>query len=66
MGNVFVALAFIGVFIIYMLLTLMCIKVGWVLFVVPVFHLPDLTWMQALGFALLTSAFRSSSSSKKS
>jgi hypothetical protein len=55
----------IGVFAIWILLSLMFIKIGWILFMVPVFHLPDLTWIQALGFALLASAFRSSNSSKK-
>jgi hypothetical protein len=53
-----------GVFLIIILLSLLFIKLGWMLFMVPVFNLPDLTWMQALGFSFLASAFRASSASK--
>jgi hypothetical protein len=57
--------AIAGVFLIIILLSLLFIKLGWYLFMVPVFGLPDLTWMQALGFSFLASAFRSSGVNKK-
>lgn len=47
------------------LIGLFFIKFGWWLFMVPVFNLPDLTWMQALGFSFLSSAFKSYNSSSK-
>ena len=62
MDKVLVVLAGVAL---VLLLSLLAIKVGWSLFIVPVFNLPDLTWMQALGFSLLASAFRSSTSSKE-
>ena len=52
---------FLGLLAIFVLLSLLFIKLGWSLFVVPVFGLPELSWMQALGFSLLASAFRPSS-----
>jgi len=54
-----------GLLLIVILLSLLFIKLGWYLFMVPVFGLPDLTWVQALGFSFLASAFRSSGISKK-
>ena len=56
---------FLGLLAIFILLSLLFIKLGWMLFMVPVFGLPDLTWTQALGFSLLASAFRSSGASSK-
>lgn len=56
--------AIIGVatiFLIVILTSLFFIKLGWSLFVVPVFGLPELTWMQALGFSFLAAAFKPSS-----
>lgn len=55
----------VGMVAIFILLSLILIKVGWLLFVVPVFNLPDLTWMQALGFSLLASSLKQGSISKK-
>lgn len=58
----FIAIAFgvLGILAIVMLISLIFIKIGWALFVVPVFGLPDLTWLQALGFSFLAGAFKSS------
>lgn len=51
----------VGLFLIVILINLFFIKLGWGLFVVPVFGLPELTWMQALGFSFLAAAFKPSS-----
>lgn len=51
---------FVGIIAIAVLLSLLFIKLGWYLFIVPVFGLPDITWLQAFGLSLLTSTFRSS------
>lgn len=48
-----------------LLLSLFFIKVGWSLFMVPVFALPELTWVQALGLSLLAGAFKSYNYGKK-
>jgi hypothetical protein len=50
----------IGLIIIMVLFSLIFIKLGWYFFMVPVFGLQDITWLQALGLSLLTSTFRSS------
>ena len=60
-----VAFGVLGILAIVMLISLIFIKIGWALFVVPVFGLPDLTWLQALGFSFLAGAFKSSGLSKK-
>lgn len=66
MGDLFKIIGFVaGAMIIFILLSLLFIKIGWSLFIVPVFGLPELTWMQALGFSLLASCFRGSSASSK-
>ena len=57
--------AILGIMAIFTLISLLLIKVGWALFMVPVFNLADLTWLQAFGFALLASAFRGSGSTSK-
>jgi hypothetical protein len=59
------AITILGIILITVLISLLLIKVGWTLFMVPVFHLPDISWMEALGFSLLASAFRSSGVNKK-
>lgn len=46
-------------------IALFFIKIGWTLFMVPVFGLAELTWTQALGFSLLAAAFRGSSTKAK-
>lgn len=51
----------VSIFLIVILISLFFIKLGWSLFVVPVFGLPELTWMQALGFSFLAAAFKPSS-----
>lgn len=58
-------LAFLSLLFLFMLFSLLFIKIGWTLFMMPVFNLPDLTWVQALGFSFLASAFRASSSVSK-
>lgn len=60
-----IAFGVLGILAIVMLISLIFIKIGWALFVVPVFGLPDLTWLQALGFSFLAGAFKSSGLSKK-
>lgn len=66
MGKFVAALVgIVSVFAIVILISLFFIKVGWALFMVPVFNLPDLTWIQAFGFSLLAAAFKPSSYSKK-
>lgn len=55
------ATGFVGLIAIVMLVSLLFIKLGWTLFIVPVFGLPDLTWVQALGFSFLAGAFKTSS-----
>ena len=57
--------AILSVLVIFVLVSLLLIKVGWALFMVPVFNVSDLTWLQAFGFSLLASAFRSNGVSKK-
>lgn len=44
---------------IVILISLFFIKLGWSLFMVPMFNLPELTWMQALGLSFLAGAFKS-------
>jgi hypothetical protein len=56
---------FLGLLAMFILLSLLFIKIGWSLFMVPVFGLAELTWLQALGFALLANTFRSSSVKKE-
>jgi hypothetical protein len=56
---------FLGVIAIVVLISLLLIKLGWYLFMVPVFGLPDITWLQAFGLSLLTSTFRSSNYKSK-
>jgi hypothetical protein len=63
LGMLFGAL---GLIVLFLIIGLFFIKFGWSLFVVPVFHLPELTWMQAFGFSLLASTFRSTSSKSSS
>lgn len=58
--------ALIGAFLLFIVISLFFIKLGWSLFAVPVFALPELTWLQALGFSFLASSFRSHSSGKSS
>lgn len=58
-------IAFASLLAIIILLSLFLIKVGWALFMVPVFNLADLTWTQAFGFSLLAAAFKPSSYSAK-
>jgi len=60
-----IIISIMGIVALFALISLLCIKVGWVLFMVPVFHVADLTWMQALGFALLASALTPRSVGKK-
>ncbi len=48
-----------------LVLSLFFIKVGWSLFMVPVFNLPELTWLQAFGLSLLAGAFKSYNYGKK-
>lgn len=55
----------IGLFLIVILINLFFIKLGWSLFIVPVFGLNELTWMQALGFSFLAAAFKPSSIGSK-
>lgn len=50
---------------VFMLISLLFIKLGWYLFMVPVFGMADLTWLQALGFAFLAGSFRSTGLGKK-
>ena len=50
----------LGAVAIAILLSLLFIKLGWSLFIVPVFGYEELTWLQAFGFALLANCFRSS------
>lgn len=66
MGKILAAIIGVaGLFVVIVLISLLLIKIGWGLFMVPVFGLADLTWMQALGFSLLAAAFKPSSYSKK-
>lgn len=63
MGKILAAaFALIGLFLLVTIISLFFIKLGWSLFVVTMFGLPELTWMQALGFSLLASTFRTISS----
>ena len=65
MGKVLtIVFGLLGAIAIFWLLSLLFIKLGWSLFVVPVFGLPELTWLQAFGFSLLAGCFRSTSTSK--
>lgn len=48
-----------------LLLSLLFIKIGWSLFMVPVFNLPEITWLQAFGLSLLAGAFKSYNYGKK-
>lgn len=66
MDKIIAGIGFVlGMAMIFMLISLIFIKFGWSLFMVPVFHVPELSWLEALGFALLASAFRSTSSKKE-
>lgn len=58
-------LGFIGMVVIVILFSCLMIKIGWMLFIVPVFGLPDLTWLQAFGFSILAGAFKTSSLNNK-
>lgn len=55
----------VGTIAIIMLLSLLLVKTGWSLFIVPVFGYQELTWMQALGFSLLAGAFKTASLNSK-
>lgn len=67
MGNFLATLfALAGVFLLFIVISLFLIKLGWSMFVVSMFGLPELTWVQAFGFSLLASCFRSHSSGKNS
>jgi uncharacterized membrane protein len=57
--------AILGIMVVFTLISLIMIKIGWALFMVPVFHLADLSWLEAFGFALLASAFRGTGSVSK-
>jgi len=61
MTKILTAIVFI---LLFLAITVAFIMLGWSLFVVPVFGLPSLSFLQALGFALLASAFRVVSQSK--
>lgn len=66
MGKFFAAIVgILAIFAIVMIISLFFIKIGWSLFIVPVFGLPELTWMQALGFSFLASSFKSYNTSTK-
>ena len=66
MGKVIATLiTMAGMMLIIVLLALLFIKIGWTLFMVPVFGMAELTWGQALGFSLLAAAFRGSSVKSK-
>lgn len=66
MGKILAAVVgFASLLAIVVLISLFLIKVGWALFMVPVFNLADLTWTQAFGFSLLAAAFKPSSYSAK-
>ena len=60
LGLIISALSALSAIALTILIGLLCIKLGWSLFIIPVFHLPEITWAQALGFSFLASAFRSS------
>jgi len=48
-----------------LLIEIVCVKIGWEMFMVPVFKLPELNWEQAIGFCILASCFNRSSPIKK-
>ena len=58
-------IAILGALVVFVLLSLLFIKIGWALFMTPVFGLAELTWGQALGFSLLAATFRGSSFKSK-
>ena len=60
-----IAIGLIAMFIVVLFFSLIFIKIGWALFMVPVFNLPNLTWMQALGFSFLASSFKTYNTSSK-
>jgi len=60
-----IGIGFISAVLLAVLISLVFIKLGWYLFMVSYFNYPDLTWLQAFGFALLASSFKSSGNSKK-
>lgn len=65
MGKLFAGLfGVVAVFAIVILISLLLIKIGWGMFMVPVFGMAELTWGQAFGFSLLASCFRGSSFNK--
>ncbi len=65
MGKVLaIIFGLLGAFVIFWLISLLFIKIGWSLFVVPVFGMPELTWLQAFGFSLLAGCFRSTVTKK--
>lgn len=47
------------------LISIIFIKLGWALFMGPVFGLPELTFSQAFGFSLLASCFKVNSAISK-
>lgn len=55
---------FAGLLMFVIIVSLFFIKFGWALFMVPVFGLRDIGWFEALGLAMLASAFKSSSVKK--
>lgn len=55
----FVVGGFVGAFAMFVLIAMLLIKLGWAMFMVPVFNMPNLTLSQALGFSLLAASFRS-------
>lgn len=58
------AFGLIMMLVVYVIVSLLLIKLGWSLFLVPVFGLRELAWTEALGFGLLAGAFRSGGSFK--
>lgn len=52
------------IFFIATVIGLFFIKLGWSLFMVPVFGMAELSWMQALGLSLLAGAFKSYNTTK--
>lgn len=46
-------LLLIPLFLLFLIIRLFFIMLGWDLFMVPVFGMSELTWLQALGLAIL-------------
>lgn len=57
-------LTVILVLVVAILISTVFVMIGWSLFMVPVFGMKSLTFMQALGFGFLAAAFKSSYTSK--